>query len=159
MRRFSITMVVILLLSQFLMGVEVSPKISDREIVERLARLEERQKALEKRIEDLRSEMIARFEGVDERFEAVDKRFDAVDKRFDAVDKRFDSIEKRFDIFHWMFGIFITVSIVILGFVVRVQWQMQKRMVFVEKSLETQRDEISFLKSLIEKLITQRSSH
>jgi len=152
-------MVVILLLSQFLMGVEVSPKISDREIVERLARLEERQKALEKRIEDLRSEMIARFEGVDERFEAVDKRFDAVDKRFDAVDKRFDSIEKRFDIFHWMFGIFITVSIVILGFVVRVQWQMQKRMVFVEKSLETQRDEISFLKSLIEKLITQRSSH
>jgi len=152
MRRFSITMVVILLLSQFLMGVEVSPKISDREIVERLARLEERQKALEKRIEDLRSEMIARFEGVDERFEAVDKRFD-------AVDKRFDSIEKRFDIFQWMFGIFITVSIVILGFVVRVQWQMQKRMVFVEKSLETQRDEISFLKSLIEKLITQRSSH
>jgi cell division protein FtsB len=152
MRRFSITMVVILLLSQFLMGVEVSPKISDREIVERLARLEERQKALEKRIEDLRSEMIARFEGVDERFEAVDKRFD-------AVDKRFDSIEKRFDIFHWMFGIFITVSIVILGFVVRVQWQMQKRMVFVEKSLETQRDEISFLKSLIEKLITHRSSH
>jgi cell division protein FtsB len=152
MRRFSITMVVILLLSQFLMGVEVSPKISDREIVERLARLEERQKALEKRIEDLRSEMIARFEGVDERFEAVDKRFD-------AVDKRFDSIEKRFDIFHWMFGIFITVSIVILGFVVRVQWQMQKRMVFVEKFLETQRDEISFLKSLIEKLITQRSSH
>lgn len=145
-------MVVILLLSQFLMGVEVSPKISDREIVERLARLEERQKALEKRIEDLRSEMIARFEGVDERFEAVDKRFD-------AVDKRFDSIEKRFDIFHWMFGIFITVSIVILGFVVRVQWQMQKRMVFVEKFLETQRDEISFLKSLIEKLITQRSSH
>jgi len=151
MRRFSITMVVILLLSQFLMGVEVSPKISDREIVERLARLEERQKALEKRIEDLRSEMIARFEGVDERFEAVDKRFD-------AVDKRFDSIEKRFDIFHWMFGIFITVSIVILGFVVRVQWQMQKRMVFVEKSLETQRDEISFLKSLIEKLITLKTS-
>jgi len=151
MRRFSITMVVILLLSQFLMGVEVSPKISEREIVERLARLEERQKALEKRIEDLRSEMIARFEGVDERFEAVDKRFD-------AVDKRFDSIEKRFDIFHWMFGIFITVSIVILGFVVRVKWQMQKRMVFVEKSLETQRDEISFLKSLIEKLITLKTS-
>ncbi len=146
-----VTIFILGFLSSFLKGVEVSPRISDREIVERLTRLEEGQKALEKRIDDLnrriddlRSEMLSRFE--------------AVDKRFEAVDKRFDSMEKRFDILQWMFGIFITVSIVILGFVVRVQWQLQKRMVVVEKSLETQRDELSFLKSLIEKLITQRSS-
>ncbi len=158
MRRLVVTIFILGFLNSFLKGVEVSPRISDREIVERLTRLEEGQKALEKRIDDLnrriddlRSEMLSRFE-------AVDKRFEAVDKRFEAVDKRFDSMEKRFDILQWMFGIFITVSVVILGFVVRVQWQLQKRMVVVEKSLETQRDELSFLKSLIEKLITQRSS-
>ncbi len=137
------------------MGVEAAPRISDREIVERLVRLEEKQISLEKRIDslevnmnkridDLRSEMIARFE--------------AVDKRFEAVDKRFDSMEKRFDILQWMFGIFISLSIVILGFTLRMQWQLQKRVVSVEKSIETQKDEISFLKNLIEKLITQRTS-
>lgn len=121
----------------YLMGVEVAPRITDREIVERLAKLEEGQKSLEKRIDDLRSEMNSRFE---------------------AVDKRFDSIEKRFDLLQWMFGIFITVSIVILGFVVRMQWQMQKRQISLEKSLETQKDEMAFLKNLIEKLLPPRGA-
>jgi len=54
-------------------------------ILERLTRIEESQKAL-------LSEMRARFEAVDKRFEAVDKRFEAVDKRFEAVDKRFEAL-------------------------------------------------------------------
>ena len=49
-------------------GVETAPRISDREIVERLTRLEEGQKAI------LR-EMDKRFEGVDKRFEGLDQRF------------------------------------------------------------------------------------
>ncbi len=140
-----------LLLFLPLMGVETTPRISDREIVERLTRLEERQTSIEKRIEALRSEMIARFE-------SVDKRFESVDKRFESVDKRFDSMEKRFDLIQWMFGIFITVSLVILGFVVKMQWQLQKKMVAVERNLETQKDEINFFKSLVEKLITPKGA-
>ncbi len=61
-----------MLLSSILVGVEVAPRITDREIVERLTRLEEGQKSLEKRIDaleislnkridDLRSEMNSRF--------------------------------------------------------------------------------------------------
>jgi hypothetical protein len=50
-------------------AVEVAPRISDREIVERLTRLEEGQKAI------LR-EMDNRFELIDNRFESIDKRFD-----------------------------------------------------------------------------------
>ena len=153
------------------LAVEVAPRISDREIVERLSRLEEGQKRLESRVDDLRSEMIARFEAVDKRFESIDKRFEAVDKRFEAVDKRFEAVDKRFDavdkrfddlradmnsrfaIITWMMGLFISLVLAMLGFVIRMQWQMQKRQTRMETSLETQKDEISFLKSLIEKLL------
>jgi len=139
------------------LAVEVAPRISDREIVERLSRLEEGQKRLESRVDDLRSEMIARFEAVDKRFEAIDKRFEAVDKRFEAVDKRFDDLRadmnSRFAIITWMMGLFISLVLAMLGFVIRMQWQMQKRQTRMETSLETQKDEISFLKSLIEKLL------
>lgn len=47
-------------------------------IEERLIRLEEGQKALNQRIDDL-------IVSIDRRFEAVDKRFEAVDKRFDDL--------------------------------------------------------------------------
>jgi chaperonin cofactor prefoldin len=146
------------------LALEVAPRISDREIVERLSRLEEGQKRLESRIDDLRSEMISRFESVDKRFDAIDKRFDAINKRFDAINKRFDAIDKRFDdlradmnsrfdLITWIFGIFVTVSLVMLGFVIRMQWQMQRRQTQMETSLETQKDEMAFLKRLIEKLL------
>jgi len=59
-------------------------------LVERLARLEEGQKAII-------VEMRTRFEAVDKRFDSVDKRFDSVDKRFESVDKRFESVDKRFE--------------------------------------------------------------
>lgn len=119
------------------LAVEVTPRISDREIVERLSRLEEVQKRLESRIDDLRSEMIARFE--------------AVDKRFDAMDKRIDDLRSEL----WLF---ITIALAMFGFVIRMQWQMQKNQASMKTSLETQKDEINFLKSLIEKLLPPKSA-
>lgn len=106
-------------------AVETAPRISDREIVEKLSRIEEGQKALE-------------------------KRFDLMDKRFDDLRSEMNA---RFALLTWMFGIFITISSAILGFVVKMQWQMQKRQTHMEASLETQKDEIKFLKELIEKLL------
>ncbi len=106
--------------------------LSDREIVERLTKLEEGQKH-------------------------IDKRFDGVDKRFDdlrsEMNSRFQAIDKRFDIIQWMLGLFITIALVILGFVLRMQWQMQRRQTRMETSLETYKDELAFLKGLIEKLL------
>jgi len=132
------------------LAVEVVPRISDREIVERLSRLEEGQKRLESRMDDLRSEMNARFETMDKRFETMDKRFD--DLRAD-MHSQFESVNKRFDDMTWMFGLFVTVVLAILGFVVRMQWQMQRKQTRMETSLETQKDEVAFLKRLIEKLL------
>ena len=54
---------------------DTAPRISDKEIVERLTRLEEGQKAL--------------FRELDKRFEAIDRRFESIDKRFEAINKRF----------------------------------------------------------------------
>ena len=121
----STAMIVVLISSALSFALETAPRISDREIVERLTRLEEGQKSLEKRFDDLRSEINIRFE---------------------AVDKRFDTLQ-------WMFGLFITIALVILGFVLRMQWQMYRRQTRMETILETHKDEIAFLKGLIEKLL------
>ena len=125
-------LITVLIIPSLLLAVETAPRISDREIVERLAKLEEGQKNLEKqidnvnkRIDDLRSEMNSRFQAVD----------------------------KRFDILQWMLGLFITIALVILAFVLRMQWQMQRRQTRMETSLETYKDELAFLKGLIEKLL------
>ncbi len=106
-----------------LYAVETAPRISDRESVERLTRMEEGQKAIEKRLDELREDM-----------------------------------NKRFEILMWMIGIFVSASFITLGFVIRMQWQMNKRLSTVEATLTVQRDEILFLKTMVEKLIMSKSA-
>ena len=113
-----IGLIIGILTPSLLIAVERAPRISDREIVERLTKLEEGQQSLEKRVDDLRSE-----------------------------------INSRFDILQWMFWLFITIALVILGFVLRMQWQMHRRQTRMETTLETNKDELAFLKNLIEKLL------
>ncbi|MBI5874979.1 MAG: hypothetical protein HZB81_03900 [Deltaproteobacteria bacterium] len=120
-------------------AVEVAPRISDREIIEGLAdirgdikKLEEGQNALNKRIDNLEN---------------------SLNKRIDSLEI---SLNKRIDDLQWMFGIYITISIIILGFVLRMQWQMHKRQTRTETTLETQKDELAFIKGLIEKLLPPR---
>ena len=125
-----ITLLIIGILAPSLVfAVETAPRISDREIVERLTKLEEGQKSL-------RSEMNSRFN----------------DLRSE-MNSRFEAIDKRFDILQWMLGLFITIALVILGFVLRMQWQMQKRQTRMETTLEVHKDDLAFLKGLIEKLL------
>jgi uncharacterized membrane protein len=116
-------LVTVLMIPSFLLAVERAPRVSDREIVERLTRLEEGQKHFDKRFDDLRSEM-----------------------------------NSRFNILQWMLGLFITIALVILGFVLRMQWQMQRRQTRIETSLETYKDELAFIKGLIDKLLPPKSA-
>jgi len=125
-------LVLLVILPLAVSAVETAPRINDVEIIERLTRLEEGQKHLEKRMDDLRAEMNSRMD----------------DLRAE-MNSRFNTLE-------WMFGIFITISLVILSFVLRMQWQMQKRMTTVETTLSAHSDELSFLKNLIEKLLPPR---
>ena len=122
----------ILLVPMVAAAVEKAPRITDREIVERLTRLEEGQKALNKRFDD------------------VNRRFDAVNRRLDDLRAEMNEL---FNTLQWMFGLFITISLVILGFVLRMQWQMQRRQTDLEATLNAHKNELAFLKNLIEKLL------
>lgn len=122
-------------------AVDVAPRISDREIIEGLAdirgdikELKAEIKRLDEGQKDLRSEMNSRFN-----------------------DLR-SEMNSRFDMLMWMIGLFVTISMVALGFVLRMQWQMMKRQAVMETALETQKDEMAFLKSLIEKLLSPQSA-
>jgi len=126
----------ILLIPMVAAAAEKAPRITDREIVERLTRLEEGQKAIDKRIDDLRAEMNGR----------IDDLRAEMNGRFQAMDKRFDTLQR-------MLGLFITISLVILGFVLRMQWQMQRRQTGLETAFNAHKDELAFLKNLIEKLL------
>ena len=132
-------MIAVLIIPGPLFAIETAPRISDREIVERLTRLEEGQKTIEMRFDD------------------VNRRIDDVNKRIDdlrsEMNRRFEAVDKRFDTLQWMLGLFITIALVILGFVLRMQWQMHRRQTQMETTLETHKDEIAFLKGLIEKLL------
>jgi uncharacterized membrane-anchored protein YhcB (DUF1043 family) len=127
-----IGLIIGILTPSMLIAVERAPRISDREIVERLTRLEEGQRNIE-------------------------TRFDDVNRRFDDINRRIDDLRsemnRRFDTIQWMFGLFITITLVILGFVLRMQWQMHRRQTQVETTLKMQKDDFAFLKDLIEKLL------
>ncbi|SMC26532.1 Protein of unknown function [Desulfacinum hydrothermale DSM 13146] len=161
-------------------AVETAPRISDREIVERLAKLEEGQRSLEKRIDDLDTRLNKRIDDLDAKLTGRIKELDAksngriddldakLNKRIDDLDAklnkriddlrsemnaRFEAVQARFDTLQWMFGLFITISLVILGFVLRMQWQMNRRLTRLEAIQEKQGQDLEFLKSLLEKLL------
>jgi hypothetical protein len=106
-------------------AVEVAPRISDREIIESLTELKAGQQAMNKRIDDLQV----------------------------STNRQFDDMNKRFDTLQWMLGLFMTIALFILGAMGRILWSHQARLAQIETSLETQKDELSFLKSLIERLL------
>ena len=73
-------------------AIETAPRISDREIIERLTKLEEGQKHLEEKIEanaeaiaQLRSDMQTQFDRIDKQFDRIDKQFDRIDAQFDRL--------------------------------------------------------------------------
>ena len=100
---------------------------NDKELLERMIRVEEalvhQGKIMEQRFEAVDK----RFEAVDKRFEDMhkymDKRFEAVDKRFEDMhkymDKRFEAVDKRFQEinanFKWVMGLIVGSAIAIIG--------------------------------------------
>ncbi len=120
------------------------------------------------KFDDLRSEMNGKFDGLHSemngKFDGLRSEIKGDIKRLEdgqkAMDKRIDDlrsdINSRFDSLHWTLGIFITIALVILGFVLRMQWQMHHRQTRMETVLETQRDELSFIKKIIEKFMPPR---
>jgi hypothetical protein len=145
-------------LQRSVIAVDAAPHISDREIVESLTEIRGDIKRLEdcykKLGEDLQAVEWRLNKRMDEKF--ADFRSEINGKFADSrseINGRFDDMNHRFDTLQWMFGLFVTIALVILGFVLRMQWQMHQRQTRIETVLETQRDELSFIKRIIEKLL------
>ncbi|MDX8389268.1 MAG: hypothetical protein R8M38_02140 [Mariprofundaceae bacterium] len=83
---------------------------------------------VDKRFEDLISQMNKRFEQVDKRFEQIDKRFEQVEKRFESVDTRFEQMHldmnkgfvemnRRLDRFmYWTMGLVVSAVVIVLNY-------------------------------------------
>jgi len=113
-------------------AVERAPRISDREIIESLSELRTGQKALQQQINDLKGSMQQQINDLRE------------------------STDRRFDVLQWMFGVFITLALAILSALWRILWHQQRRLSVIEAALETQKDEMAFIKGLIDKLLLAR---
>ena len=116
-------------------AVETAPRISDREIIEGLSTIRGDINELRATIRGDVNELRVEIKRLDEGQKALEKRFDG-----------------RFDVLQWMFGLFITVAISLMGIMGRILWSQQKRLTQIETSLEAQKEEIAFIKALIEKL-------
>lgn len=105
-----------------LLAVEVAPRITDREIIERLTRLEEGQRSLEQR-------MAEGFAALGQRLDETNRRLDdisrALSQRLDdtnrALSQRLDDTSRRIDELReyllWGFGVMFAGMFVLMGFV------------------------------------------
>lgn len=160
-RFIPVILIALFIIQHIAFAVDVAPRISDREIVESLTEVRGDIKKLDIRIDDFRSETNNRFAEVNKRIDDLRSEMNSkfadlrseMNSRFVEVNHRFQEVDNRFDTLQWMLGLFITIALVLFGFILRMQWQMHRRQAQMETLLETQRDELSFIKSLIEKFL------
>jgi len=138
-------------------AVEIAPRISDKEIIAGLSDIRGDIKGMKAEINGVRSEINGIRSEIKNLEEKQNIKIDGLRAELKAEMNGLRSeMNARFDDIRWMFSIFITIALVMLGFVLRLQWQMHKEQAQMQTGLETQKDEISFLKNLIEKLLPQR---
>ena len=106
-------------------------------IVDRLARIEEGQKAIISEMQTRSKAVDQRFESMEKRFDSMEKRFDTLllvinqrfeslqremDKRFEAVDNRFEAVDKRIDQLNnfmiAVFSAFVTIFIALFTYAI-----------------------------------------
>ncbi|MFN7065408.1 MAG: hypothetical protein ACK4OF_04600 [Aquificaceae bacterium] len=85
----------VLLVPMLVFSVERKEGVSNKEIIERLVRLEEGQKAI-----------LQRFDYIDRRFEDINRRFEDINKRFEDINKQLDRIT----------AIFTALVVAVIGF-------------------------------------------
>ena len=112
-------------------AVEKAERISDREIIERLAKLEEGQKSLDKRFDDLNNNMNRRFDDMNS-----------------SVNNRFNDVMSLLQI---LTGAMLVVGSGILGWLI-VIWRKLVKVEERQSKFETQDDEIKFLKEAYNRL-------
>ena len=112
------------LFPSLVLSVETAPRITDREIIEKLTRLEEGQKALSQRIDDTNRRLEEGFKALSQRIEEGDK---ALNLRIDDTNRRIDElkqdlgqrIEELRQTLLWGLGVMFAGMFALVGFVLR----------------------------------------
>ena len=136
-RRVSITTLSLLALLIFpkeSIAVEIAPRISDREIIERLTRLEEGQKYLETslgaKIQANAEATLQLRNNMNEQFERVDTQFARVDTQFERIDAQFNRL---FQLTLGILGAFAAIVAATIGFAL---WDRRTMLRPVESKVE-----------------------
>lgn len=95
------------------MAVDVAPRISDREIVEKLVNLEAGQEAMNQRFDDLDASVSQRFDSVNQRFDDMNR---SVNQRFDDVNRRISDLQST------MLALFSSMVALILALFAYIAW-------------------------------------
>jgi ABC-type multidrug transport system fused ATPase/permease subunit len=137
--------------------------VNNREVVERLTRLEEGQKALAQRLEEVNLNLGKRIEEVNanlskhieevnaslnrriddlraemlQRFEQVDKRFEDVSKRFEDVSKRFEDVSGRFNDVMTMLQIIVSTLVALVLAIAGAGLVMWRKILTVDAVVQT----------------------
>ncbi len=125
------------------LAVEVSPRITDRVIIESLTELKAGQRSLEQKM--------------DQRFLFVDKRFDAIDKRLESMDRRIDGLRETMLA---LFGALIALIVALFAYIAwdrrtmvkPIQDRLDKIERDLQRDLELQHQEGSRLTRLVKVL-------
>ncbi|MEA1051352.1 hypothetical protein U5801_16285 [Lamprobacter modestohalophilus] len=120
------------------LAVETAPRISDREIIESLTRLDAGQSTLEQRLTALEQRMDQRFTAMER---TMDQRFAAIEK---TMDQRFAAVEKRLDdLFAMMLTMFSALVLLIVSLFGYIVWDrrtalrpLESRLARLEQDLE-----------------------
>ena len=142
-------------------AVERAPRISDREIIESLSELKVGQKALQQQINDLKESTQQQINDLKESTQQqINDLKESTQQQIGSVQRQINDLQestnRRFDVLQWMFGVFITLALAILSALWRILWHQQRRLSVIEAALETQKDEMAFIKGLIDKLLLAR---
>ena len=111
--RVDITIITLLLALSYPRGVvavEIAPRISDREIIERLTKLEEGQKRLE---ESLGAKIQANTEAITQLRTDMNTQFERIEKQFDRVNAQLD---RMFQLTLAILGAFAAIVAATIGF-------------------------------------------
>ena len=130
-------------------AIKVAPRITDREIVEKLTRLEAGQAAINQRIDDLSNQLNQRIDDLNNQLNRrindvsnrLNQRIDDVNKRIDDLDKkltrRIDDTNQRisdlYDITLTMFAILAALITGLFGYII---WDRRTMMKPVQERLE-----------------------
>lgn len=105
------SLLVLLSLPSQSFSVDVAPRITDREIVERLTRLEEGQKALAQRLDDTNRRMEEGFKTLNQRIDDTNRRIDELKQ---DLGQRIDELRQTM---LWGFGVVFAGMFSLVGFV------------------------------------------